>query len=158
MSNDVTDIDGMESIDEIVPETVFINASLSIPMAELSFRTARGGGPGGQHVNKVETKVILSFNVADSPSLSIQQRGALLTKLDSRIDKEGVLQISAQSSRSQHKNKEEAIERFCRIVAQALVEQKPRRATKPTRRQKQRRLDAKKRRGQRKKERSQKWD
>jgi ribosome-associated protein len=137
---------------------VEINADVSIPMAELSFRFARSGGPGGQHVNKTETKVILSFNVAQSPSLSSDVRRLLLERLASRLDKDGVLQLSAQSSRSQMKNKLEAISRFQAVLAGALIVQKKRKPTRPSKRAKARRVDAKKKRGQRKKERSQKWD
>lgn len=134
-----------------------INDKLSIPLAELDFRFARSGGPGGQHVNTTESKVILSFDVAQSPSLSEYQRKRLLDKLSSRLDKDGVLQLAAQSSRSQHKNKDEAIERFQSILAEALVVEKKRKPTKPSRRAKERRIQSKKQRGQRKKERSQKW-
>ncbi len=117
-------------------------------------RFARSGGPGGQHVNKVASKVVMRFDVAHSPSLTDAQRQRLLRKLESRLTKDGVLVLSSHESRSQAANRELLMERFRGILAQALERPRPRRRTRPTRASKRRRIEAKKRRGQIKRGRS----
>lgn len=133
---------------------ITINPNLSIPESELSFRYALSGGPGGQHVNKTESKATLLFDVVQSASLNETQRLRILQVLASRIDKEGVLQITCQIHRSQRQNQQEAILRFQQILAEALVEQKKRRATKPSRATKERRLQQKKFQAERKSQRN----
>lgn len=135
-----------------------INENVSIPLAELQFQFAQSGGPGGQHVNKATTKVFLQFDLLNTECLTEQVRGKLLVRLENRLDKSGVLQIASTKTRSQRKNREDAIERFQQVLAEALKEQKKRRATRPSRRAKQRRLDAKKKAGSQKQNRSWKWD
>jgi ribosome-associated protein len=130
---------------------IFINRQLIIPFAEVAFRFGVSSGPGGQHVNKTETQVTLLFDVQASPSLDEAARQRLLEKLAPRLDKNGVLQLSVQESRSQHQNREIALARFQQIVAAALHRDKPRRPTKPSRAAQERRLAAKKQRGQLKK-------
>ncbi len=134
-----------------------INEELTIPLAELSFRFAASSGPGGQHVNKTETKVIVLFDVAHSPNLSEEQRGRIQTNLASRLDNEGVLQVTAQTHRSQHQNREEVLVRLQKLLADALKVQKKRRPTKPSLASQERRHAAKKRRGQAKKDRGRDW-
>ncbi len=124
-----------------------IAPGLSIPRSELIFRFARSGGKGGQNVNKVETKVELLFNVRQSPSLSDDQKGRILSSLSSRIDAEGYLRIVAQESRSQWKNREDAVQRFVELLAKALAPRKKRRKSRIPAASKQKRLDAKRRRG-----------
>lgn len=131
-----------------------INDDLTIPMAELSFRFATSGGPGGQHANRAATKATVLFDVAQSPSLSDGVRARLLKKLDKRLDKDGFLAVSAQDSRSQHHNRELAIARLQMMLADALKARKKRRKTRPGRAAKERRLAEKKQRGRLKKERS----
>ena len=133
---------------------VEINDSLTIPAEELQISAVRGGGPGGQHVNKVASKVVMRFDVARSPSLSESQRQRLLRKLESRLTKDGVLVLASHESRSQAANRELLMERFRGILAQALERPRPRRRTRPTRASKRRRLEGKKRRGQIKRGRS----
>lgn len=135
-----------------------INANVQIPLTELSFRFSTSSGPGGQHVNKSATKVTLLFDVANSPSLPEDVRAQLLKKLASRLDKEGVLQLQVQSSRSQYRNRETAVSLFQKLLAVALKKQKKRRRTKPSAAAQERRLAEKKKRGERKRERSQKWE
>lgn len=130
-----------------------INERLEIPEAELDFSASRGGGPGGQHVNKVASRVTLSFDVAGSPSLSDSQRARLLDRLSSRLTKEGVLQLSSHSSRSQAANRDEVVQRFAELLRNGLKRRKRRRATRPTRGSKERRLRAKKQRAETKKKR-----
>jgi ribosome-associated protein len=130
-----------------------IDPSLSVPRAELAFRASRAGGPGGQHVNTSSTRVELTWDVAASPSLSDEQRERLLERLANRIDKEGVLRLAERNSRSQHQNREAVIERFQRIVAEALRVQKRRRRTRPPAAAKEARLQDKKRRARVKRDR-----
>ena len=137
---------------------VTINEKVSIPIAELQFRFATSSGPGGQHVNKAETKAILLFDVANSPSLDATTRARLLQKLANRLDKDGVLQIQAQQTRSQHRNRELAITRFQKLLFEALKPVKKRRKTKPSRAAIKKRLNDKKKLSQRKQSRRQKWD
>ncbi len=134
-----------------------ISAELNIPLTELSFRFSTSSGPGGQHVNKSATKVTLLFDVANSPSLPDEIRERLLKKLANRIDKEGVLQLQVQSSRSQHRNRETAVSLFQKLLSEALKKKKKRRRTKPSAAAQERRLAEKKKRGERKRERGQKW-
>lgn len=129
-------------------ELLTINGHLAIPLSELRFRYARSGGPGGQHVQRTETKVELLFDVARSPSLSEEQRQILLARLASRIDSEGVLHLTSQAGRSQAENRAEVIGRFQRLVAAALQPRKLRRPTKPSAAARERRLAHKRRRSQ----------
>ena len=134
-----------------------VNEQLAIPLAELEFRFAASSGPGGQHVNKAETKVVVLFDVAHSPSLNEWQRGRILTQLASRIDKDGVLAVMSQIHRSQHQNRAEALHRLQTLLAETLKVQKKRRPTKPSLASQERRHTAKKRRGEIKRGRGRDW-
>jgi len=131
-----------------------ISEAVSIPLSELAFRFSRSSGPGGQHVNKSETRVELLFDVANSPSLTDAQRERVMRRLSSRIDGAGVLHVTSQATRSQKQNRDLAIERFTRLMQKALEPPKKRRRTRPTRAAKERRLRAKKRRSEIKKARA----
>jgi len=131
-------------------EVVRINAVLSVPMSEVSFHFSRSGGPGGQHVNRTESRVELRFNVALSPSLSDDQRARLVNKLANQIDGDGVLHLFADTYRSQFQNRQAAIRRFQQLLKKALRPEKTRRPTKPTKAAKERRLQQKKHQGQKK--------
>jgi ribosome-associated protein len=135
------------------PDLVRINDSLAIPRSELEYRATRSGGPGGQHVNTSSTRIELTWNVQVSPSLSDEQRTRILEKLATRIDGNGVLRLTASSSRSQLQNREEVTERFALIVGQALRIPKPRKKTKPSKAAKEARLKAKKQRSETKRRR-----
>jgi ribosome-associated protein len=124
-----------------------IDDALAIPRAELEYRASRSGGPGGQHVNTSSTRIELWWDVAGSPSLDEAQRERLLVKLATRLDGAGRLRLVSGGSRSQLQNRDEVTERFRALVAQALRVPKPRKRTKPTRASKERRLQAKRRRG-----------
>lgn len=139
-------------------DMIIINEQVRIPAAELQFRFSTSSGPGGQHANRSATRVTLLFDVAQSPSLDESTRARLLQKLASRLDKEGVLHIDVQESRSQYRNRETAVLRFQLILTNALKKPKKRRKTKPNRAAVERRLAHKKQRSQRKKERRQRWD
>jgi ribosome-associated protein len=125
-------------------DVVIINPELSIPRSELDFRATRAGGPGGQHVNTSSTRIELLWDLNASLSINADMRQRLLTKLRTRISDEGVLRLTSAGSRSQHQNKEEVVERFARIIDQALQKPKPRRKTKPTKASKEKRLAGKK--------------
>ena len=129
------------------PDRIRINDNLHIPLSELQFHFVRSSGPGGQHVNRSATQVELSFDVAGSPSLDDAQRRHILTRLKNLIDKEGVLHLASQSTRSQLRNRADVIERFQKLLHAALKPRKRRRPTRPSAAAKERRLEQKKRRG-----------
>lgn len=111
---------------------------------ELVFKAIRSSGPGGQHVNKVSSKIELSFDIVNSSSFSEEEKERLLTKLQSKLTKNGVLLLSCDESRSQHKNKEIAIERLLFLLKKTLQKEKPRKPTKPTKSSIEKRLEKKK--------------
>ena len=139
------------------PDDLIVNDELSISAWELTFSFSTSGGPGGQHANKAETRVTLFYDVANSPSLTESQRARILKRLGSRIDQEGVLQISVQETRSQHQNRAIALERLQELLQQALKKRKRRRRTKPPRWADERRLEQKKQRGRLKRQRGRDW-
>ncbi len=117
-------------------------------MRELHFRYSRSGGPGGQHVNRTETRVELLFDVAHSPSLSEGQRARLLEHLSGRLDRDGLLHIVSSTTRSQAENRADAIARFQALVHSALRPRKKRLATGPTVAGRERRLRGKSQRSE----------
>ena len=131
-----------------------INSRLSIPDEEVRFTFARSGGPGGQNVNKVNSKVILWFDVENSQTLSGYQKNRINHRLAGRINKEGVLQIASMQYRTQRANREEVVRRFASLLTEALKEKPRRKKTKLPRRAKEARLQAKKRKSQLKASRS----
>lgn len=115
---------------------------------EIEFTTARSGGPGGQNVNKVNSKVILRLDVAGSRILSEDEKAVVLKKLN--LTKEGFLLIHVQQDRSQHVNKQLAVEKLDQLLAKAFAEKRKRKATKATKASKEKRLTSKKRRSEKK--------
>ena len=133
-----------------------ITKTLSIPESELSFTFSRSAGPGGQHVNKVNSRVTLNFDVAGSGSLSNEQRERIRELLRTRINREGVLRVISQKHRSQHANREEATERFAELLREALRRRIPRKKTRIPKAVTERRLEEKRKLGLLKKDRSKK--
>tara|TARA_B100000795_G_scaffold200352_1_gene154138 strand:- start:90 stop:497 length:408 start_codon:yes stop_codon:yes gene_type:complete len=115
---------------------------------ELTFKAIRSSGAGGQHVNKVSSKVVLSFDLSQSDGFSDRERSLLYKSLSSRLTNAGILSISCDESKSQFQNKDKVIKRFLEIITKGLIVQKRRIATKPSKGSKRRKLDAKKQRGQ----------
>jgi ribosome-associated protein len=111
---------------------------------ELSFVTSRSGGPGGQNVNKVNSKVTLVFDVRGSQVLTPEEKDMIFQRLSTHLTQEGVLMVKAQDSRSQRENREIAVEKFDALLAKAFEKKKTRRATKPTKAARQQRLNKKK--------------
>lgn len=134
-----------------------INDSIAIPQSELEFRFDTSSGPGGQHANKAATRVTLLFDVANSPSLDDDTRQLLLTRLDSRLDKDGLLQIQVQDSRSQYRNRETAVRRLQALLWEALQPRKKRRKTRPSKAAQQKRLTQKRQHSEKKQRRRQNW-
>lgn len=118
----------------------------SIPEEELTFTASRSGGPGGQHVNKVSSRITLSWDLEASPSLSPEQRQILRARLRRRISDAGVFRLSVSESRSQAMNRKLARDRFVELLEAALRPRRPRRPTAPTEGSRQRRLTEKKQR------------
>lgn len=112
---------------------------------ELQFKAIRSSGPGGQHANKVSSKVELTFDIPNSKGLSVEEKNRLFFKLKSKLSKENVLTLQCDESRSQHKNKDIVIKRFFELVKKALLLPKKRKRTKPSRGAIEKRLQAKKR-------------
>jgi ribosome-associated protein len=123
-----------------------ITDSVSISPDELSFRFSRSSGKGGQNVNKVSTRVEVSFDVLGSPSLQEFERTLLLSRLRSRIDASGILTVSSDTSRSQWQNRSEAVEKLCELLRRALIPDTPRIATRPSRASRTKRIEHKVRR------------
>ena len=119
--------------------------------AELQFTASKSGGPGGQNVNKVNSKITLRFDVANSQLLSEEEKEKIKEKLATRITNEGELLISAQSKRTQLQNKEAAIIKFNKLMGKAFARKKFRKATKPTKSSIKKRLNEKKKHSEKKK-------
>ena len=128
-----------------------VTDTLAIPDAELSLTFARSSGPGGQNVNKLETRVTISFNVRESPTLSPSQKRRILERLAPRISREGILSVSAQDQRTQFLNRIAAGERMTILLRNALKPRKHRVPTAIPFAAQEQRLQVKKRRSELKK-------
>jgi len=135
-----------------------INYGASIPYDELSFEFTRASGPGGQNVNKVATAVQLRFDVRNSPSLSEETKTRLIHLAGAKMTRDGILLILAKRYREQDRNRADAILRFVNLVRRAQETPKKRQPTRPSKASRQRRLEQKKRKGERKQSRRSRID
>jgi ribosome-associated protein len=113
-------------------------------ISEVTFKAVRSSGPGGQNVNKIASKILLSFDLVLSKALTEDEKALLQIKLASKLSQENILLITSQEDRSQLKNKEIAIKKFLKIIENGLKIDKPRKETKIPRGIKEKRLNAKK--------------
>jgi|SRR6266850_2448676 len=120
---------------------------ISIPEDELRFAASRSGGPGGQNVNKVSSRVTLTFDVQGSTALSDGHKRTIMKKLATRINKDGILRIVSQRTRSQELNRADVMERFAELVRRALTPERPRIKTRIPTAARRRRIEQKKKRG-----------
>jgi ribosome-associated protein len=126
-------------------EFIEIMDGLRIPESEVAFRFARSGGPGGQNVNKVSTRVELLFDIGASRTLDAGQKSLLRALLRNRTGSGGILRVRSDASRSQWNNRQDALRKFSHLVTRALQPVKKRASSRPTRASRAERLAAKKR-------------
>ncbi len=128
-------------------DTLKITDSLAIPMSEIELKAVRSPGAGGQSVNKVSSAIHLRFDVARSPSLPVEVRDRLLASGDQRITNAGLLVIKASEHRTQERNRQAALSRLAAALQQATERPTPRIPTRPGKKARKKRVDAKVRRG-----------
>jgi ribosome-associated protein len=124
-----------------------VSDNITIPLAEIEFSAIRSQGSGGQNVNKVSTAIHIRFDVRASESLSHDEKERVLHLHDQRLSKEGVIVIKSQRYRSQNQNREDALGKLAKMINKALLEEKQRKPTKPSKQSNKKRLDAKTKRG-----------
>ena len=117
-------------------------------LTELDYKAVRSSGPGGQHANKTATRVELGFDISKSEALSDYEKDRISRKLKGRINKEGILKMANEDSRSQHTNKEIVTQNFLFEIREALKKQKPRKKTRPSKASRLKRLNAKKKKSE----------
>ena len=134
--------------------TLYITSILEIPLVELRCKFNRSSGPGGQNVNKLNTRAELQYNFAQSAVLSALQRQRIAEKLSARLNSEGLLIVHSERFRTQGRNREDCLDKLSALLAEAIKPPPPkRRKTKPGRAARARRLDGKKRHSEKKKSR-----
>jgi ribosome-associated protein len=126
-----------------------VNASLLFN--ELNFTASRSGGPGGQNVNKVNSKITLKFDVVHSRILGEEEKASILKNLSTHLTSDGVLILSSQDKRSQLENKEDVIRKFEKLMVKAFAKRKKRKATKPSKSAVEKRMTSKKLQAEKKK-------
>jgi len=139
-------------------DDLVINQRVTIPGDELVYTASRASGPGGQHVNKADTRIQVRWNVVESCALGPVQRGRVLRALATRLTGAGDIVLASDTHRSQRRNREEVDRRLAQLVREALVPPKPRKRTRPTAASRRRRLEDKRRQGKRKRDRGKRHD
>jgi len=139
-------------------DDIIINDLVVIPASELLYTASRSSGPGGQHVNKTDSRIQVRWNIPTTSALSDFLKRRVMMVLATRLTDDGDLLLASDSNRSQRRNKDDVTQRLAALVREALVPPKPRRKTKPTRASRQRRLDDKKKRADVKRQRGKKYD
>lgn len=129
---------------------LIVNSAIVIPESELSESFSRSGGPGGQNVNKVNSKAELRWTPRTTGSLNERDRAWLIKRIENRLTKSGELVITSDDTRDQSRNRDDARRKLAELIRSSLVRPKRRKKTKPSRAAKRRRLDAKKRQSQKK--------
>lgn len=124
-----------------------VNDDIEIPLSEITVEAIRAAGPGGQHVNKVSSAVHLRFDLNKSEALPEELKRRLLELPDRRISADGIVVIKCRRFRSREKNRQDALERLAELIRKAAEKRKPRIATRPAARARQKRLDEKAKRG-----------
>lgn len=132
-------------------DDLVINDRLTIPESELEITASRSSGPGGQHVNKTDTRIQVRWNLEGSAVLSDNQRRLLLNNLSTRVTEAGDILITSDTHRSQRRNREDALQRLAALLREALIPPKPRKKTRPSRAAREKRIQEKKQRSQVKK-------
>lgn len=130
-----------------------VDSYLSIPRSELTFRATRAGGPGGQHVNTSSTRIELLWNLERSRAISEEQRERLRARLATRLDADGGVRVVASAFRSQLRNRQDAEERLSALIRRGLAVPKARKKTRPHRGAVENRLQTKRKRSEKKRER-----
>lgn len=123
--------------------TLFVNNAIAVPLAEIEFTFARSGGPGGQNVNKVNSKAQMRWRVTETESLPGDVQERFISKFAKRINNEGDLIIASQEHRDQASNVDACLEKLREMLTEVAVAPEPRRATKPSRAAKRRRVESK---------------
>lgn len=131
---------------EVIPQLV-------IPLSEIQFQFSRSGGPGGQNVNRRETRVELLFDLGNTPSLTDEQKQRLLMRLAGRVDRDGILHVVSSVERSQLLNRQRTLDLFVRLLRRGLQVRRPRVPTRPSKQSARKRLEQKRRRSEAKKQR-----